>query len=283
MASLKDIKTRIQTVKSTQKITSAMMMISSAKLKKAQRTIENLYPYQQKMSELTNIFLSSELDYHSPLAEVREVKRVAIVAFSSNSSLAGRFNNNVIDQFKITLDKYKQLGKENILIYPFGDKIAKATRALGFVPQDNLYDYSENPTYEIGRVFADKFMTLFLSKKVDEVVLIYHHFKNRANQVMTVEKFLPIQLKVEGTEQKPLDFIVEPDKATILNELIPKVLKLKLYTVHADSVTSEHAARTIAMQIATDNADDLIFELTKQHNKLRQQSITNELLDIVSG
>jgi F-type H+-transporting ATPase subunit gamma len=135
----------------------------------------------------------------------------------------------------------------------------------------------------MAQVFTGKLIDLFLSKKIDEVVLIYHHFKNRANQILTVETFLPIQLKPVDTNQKTLDYIVEPDKTTIVNQLIPSVLKLKFYTVHSDSVTSEHAARAMAMQIATDNADDLISELTIQHNKLRQQSITNELLDIVSG
>lgn len=283
MASLKEIKSRIQSVKSTQKITSAMMMISSAKLKKAQNRIESLYPYQKKMDELLSIFLSSEFEYPSPLSEVRKVKRVAIVAFSSNSSLAGRFNNNVIDKLKETVKKYQHLEKEDILIYPFGDKVAKATKALGFTPQGNYNDESETPSYDMAQVFTGKLIDLFLSKKIDEVVLIYHHFKNRANQILTVETFLPIQLKPVDTNQKTLDYIVEPDKTTIVNQLIPSVLKLKFYTVHSDSVTSEHAARAMAMQIATDNADDLISELTIQHNKLRQQSITNELLDIVSG
>ncbi|MDD3788534.1 MAG: F0F1 ATP synthase subunit gamma [Petrimonas sp.] len=283
MATLKELKRRIQSVKSTQKITSAMMMISSAKLRKAQRVIQNLYPYEQKLSQLLNIFLSSEQEITTPFAQQRTVKRVAIVAFSSNNSLVGRFNDNVTDELRDTLKKYRALGRENILVYAIGDKAAKASLQLGYKSQRSFSEISETPTYDEAQKLAGELMDMFLHQKVDRVELIYHHFRTKSSQVIRHETFLPIELQAQKPAGKQLDYIVEPDKETVMNQLIPKVLKLKIYTIHADSVTSEHAARMVAMQIATDNADNLIDELTLQFNKLRQQTITNELLDIIGG
>ena len=283
MASLKEIKTRIQSVKSTQKITSAMKMVSSAKLRKAQKTIENLFPYEQRLNGLLNNFLSAEEDNVSIYAETRELKRVAIVAFSSNSSLCGSFNTNVSKRLSLAIDKYKSLGIENILVYPIGKKIAKASKKSGFEPQSNFDSLADKPNYAAALTFADDIMRLFLNKDVDCVELIYHHFKSKSTQVMMEETFLPIQLKPVEKGAVALDYIVEPDRETIMAELIPKVLRLKIYTALLDSNASEHAARSMSMQIATDNATDLLQELSLQYNKSRQQAITNELLDIVGG
>ena len=283
MASLKEIKTRIQSVKSTQKITSAMKMVSSAKLRKAQKTIENLFPYEQRLNGLLNNFLSAEEDNVSIYAETRELKRVAIVAFSSNSSLCGSFNTNVSKRLSLAIDKYKSLGIENILVYPIGKKIAKASKKSGFEPQSNFDSLADKPNYAAALTFADDIMRLFLNKDVDCVELIYHHFKSKSTQVMMEETFLPIQLKPVEKGTLALDYIVEPDRETIMAELIPKVLRLKIYTALLDSNASEHAARSMSMQIATDNATDLLQELSLQYNKSRQQAITNELLDIVGG
>ena len=283
MASLKEIKTRIQSVKSTQKITSAMKMVSSAKLRKAQKTIENLFPYEQRLNGLLNNFLSSEEDNVSIYAETREVKRVAIVAFSSNSSLCGSFNTNVSKRLNQTIDKYRALGVENILIYPIGKKVAKASRKAGFEPQSNFDSMADKPTYSAALTFADDIMRLFMNKDIDRVELIYHHFKSKSTQVLIDETFLPIQLKPAEKGVVALDYIVEPDRETIMSELIPKVLRLKIYTALLDSNASEHAARTMAMQTATDNATDLLQDLSLQYNKSRQQAITNELLDIIGG
>jgi len=283
MASLKEIKSRIQSVKSTQKITSAMKMVSSAKLRKAQKTIENLFPYEQKLNGLLNNFLSAEEDNVSVYAETREVKRVGIVVFSSNSSLCGSFNTNVSKRLNETIDKYSSLGAENILVYPVGKKVAKASRKKGFEPQSNFDSMADKPNYTAALTLADDIMLLYKNKEIDRVELIYHHFKSRSTQVMTEETFLPIQLKPAEKGIVALDYIVEPDRETIMSELIPKVLRLKIYTALLDSSASEHAARTMAMQIATDNASDLLQELSLQYNKSRQQAITNELLDIIGG
>jgi|AGTN01.1.fsa_nt_gi ATP synthase, F1 gamma subunit len=283
MAKLKEIKSRIQSVRSTQKITSAMMMISSAKLRKTQNIIRNLYPYEQKLSELLNIFLSEEKEFISPFSKQRTLKRIAVVAFSSNSNLAGRFNHNVAEQLEAMVKFYRTLGKENILVYPIGEKITKAALKLGLKPQGNYTSISEKPNYDEARKIAEELMEMFLAGEIDRVEIIYHHFRSRSSQIVMHETFLPIKLKPKEPTGKSLNYIVEPDKETILNQLIPNVLKLKLFTSHIDSVTSEHAARMIAMQVATDNADNLIEELTLDYNKMRQQSITNELLDIIGG
>ena len=283
MASLKEIKSRIQSVKSTQKITSAMKMVSSAKLRKAQLTIENLFPYEQRLNGLLNNFLSAEEDTASAFAETREVKRVAIVVLSSNSSLCGSYNTNVSKRLSQTIDKYKQQGIENILVYPIGKKVTKASRKSGFEPQGNFDAMADKPSYIAALTLADDIMRLFKNKDVDCVELIYHHFKSKSTQVLTQEIFLPIQLKPAEKGTVALDYIVEPDRETIMAELIPKVLRLKIYTALLDSNASEHAARTMAMQMATDNATDLLQELSLQYNKSRQQAITNELLDIIGG
>jgi len=283
MASLKEIKSRIQSVKSTQKITSAMKMVSSAKLRKAQNTIESFFPYEQRLNGLLNNFLSAEEGTTSVFSEVREVKRVAIVVFSSNSSLCGGFNSNVGKLLTQTIEKYSKLGREHILVYPVGKKIAKATKKLGVEPEGDFETMADKPNYAASAELANSLMELFQQKDVDKVELIYHHFASKSSQVLTSETFLPIQLKPATKGAVALDYIVEPDRPTIINELIPRVLRLKIYTALLDSNASEHAARTIAMQMATDNATDLLQELSLQYNKSRQQAITNELLDIVGG
>ncbi len=283
MASLKEIKSRIQSVQSTQKITSAMKMVSSAKLRKAQKTIENFFPYEQRLTSLLNNFLSAEEDNASAFSEIREVKRVAIVVFSSNSSLCGGYNSNVAKLLAHAVEKYQNLGREHILIFPVGKKVAKVSRKLGFEPDTNFDDIADKPSYSGILSLADDLIQMFQDKNIDKVELIYHHFVSKSSQVLTEETLLPIQLKPDEKGKVALDYIVEPDRETIIGELIPKVLRLKIYTALLDSNASEHAARTIAMQMATDNATDLLQELSLQYNKSRQQAITNELLDIVGG
>lgn len=292
MASLKEVKNRISSVKSTRQITSAMKMVASAKLHKAQGRIENMLPYQQKLNEILTNFLSTDATFESPYTEVRPVSRVAIVVFSSNSSLCGAFNANVLKMLEQTLEEYKSLGKENILIYPIGKKVELAVKKLGFTPQGSYQEIAEKPSYVDVYALAGVLMQDFVEKKIDHVELIYHHFKSMAAQVLTRESYLPISLdKVEDTANTEEgkqhefhnDYIVEPSISQLIADLLPKVLSQKLYTVLLDSNTSEHAARTLAMQTATDNANDLIQDLTKQYNKSRQQAITNELLDIVAG
>jgi len=284
MSSLKEIKSRIQSVGSTRKITSAMKMVSSAKLRKSQRAIENFLPYENKLNSLLTNFLSADSDTVSPFADQRPTENVAVVAISSNSSLCGAFNSNVARLLTQTLNEYNHLEKSNIKIYPIGKKITKAAAKIGFSSENNFENIAEKPTYEAVAAIAKQLMNDFLDKKIDRVELIFHHYKNKSSQVLQRETFLPFSLKNNNKENdKELYYLVEPNREQILKELIPKVIKLKLYAALLDSNASEHAARTIAMQIATDNANDLLQELTLQYNKSRQQAITAELLDITGA
>lgn len=287
MASLKEVKTRINSVQSTRKITSAMKMVASAKLHKAQGAIENMLPYQRKLNKILTNFLSADLSVESPFCVERPVKRVAIVAFSSNSSLCGAFNANVLKMFLQTVGEYRELGQDNILIYPVGKKIEEAVKKLGFFPQGSYQKLADKPSYDEAAALAKLLMELFLEKNIDRVELIYHHFKSMGVQELLRERYLPIDLSaVQNDEERGgvvNDYIIEPSAAQLIADLIPQVLSQKIFTAALDSNASEHAARTLAMQIATDNANELIQELTKQYNKTRQQAITNELLDIVGG
>lgn len=295
MASLKEVKNRIGSVKSTRQITSAMKMVASAKLHKAQGRIENMLPYQRKLNEILTNFLSTDATFESPYTEVRPVEKVAIVAYSSNTSLCGAFNSNVVKMLEKTLEDYKSLGKENILIYPVGRKVEEAVKKMGFVPQGSFQEMADKPSYVQAYELAGQLMKDFLEKRVDKVELIYHHFKSIGMQELTRDEYLPINLEKVAEEAKEAveaehvarkfqnDYIVEPSTAELIAALLPKVLSQKVFTVLLDSNASEHAARMLAMQTATDNANELIQDLTKQYNKSRQQAITNELLDIIGG
>lgn len=293
MASLKEIKNRIGSVKSTKKITSAMKMIASSKLHKAQAAINNFLPYQQKLDTILTNLLSSDTSYESPFIQKRETKRVAIVAFSSNSSLAGAFNANVIKDFNATYAKQVQeVGKDNILIYPVGKKIAAAIKKKGLKGEGDYTEMADKPSYQAVQDLAKELIAKYIAKEIDEVVLIYHHFVSTALQKLVNVPFLPFNLNqkhgkaeenVPAEEHTGTDYILEPSKEEILESLIPTVLYSRLFAALLDSNASEHAARTVAMQIASDNADELIKDLTIQFNKSRQQAVTNELLDIIGG
>lgn len=295
MASLKEVKTRINSVKSTRKITSAMKMVASAKLHKAQGAIENMLPYQQKLNKILTNFLSADLPIESPYVKARELKRVAIVVFSSNTSLCGAFNANVIKMLMQTLGEYRTLGQDNILIFPVGKKVDEAVKRMGFHPQETSPTLSDKPSYQEAAALAHRLMEMYVAGEVDRVELIYHHFKSVGVQILLRETYLPIDLtraieedeqqehQKEETREVVNDYIVEPSPEELIAQLIPTVLSQKLFTAAVDSNASEHAARTLAMQVATDNANELIQDLTKQYNKSRQQAITNELLDIVGG
>lgn len=295
MASLKEVKTRINSVKSTRKITSAMKMVASAKLHKAQGAIENMLPYERKLNKILTNFLSADLPVESPYIKAREVKRVAIVAFSSNTSLCGAFNANVIKMLLQTVGEFRTLGQDNILIFPVGKKVDEAVKRLGFEPQETSPTLSDKPSYQEASELAHRLMEMYVSGEIDRVELIYHHFKSMGVQILLRETYLPIDLtRVVDEEEKQKeeevqggeianDYIIEPSAEELIANLIPTVLSQKLFTAAVDSDASEHAARTLAMQVATDNANELIQDLTKQYNKSRQQAITNELLDIVGG
>lgn len=286
MASLKEIKDRLGSVKSTKKITSAMKMIASSKLHKAQNAIANFLPYQEKLDTILTNLLSADTSYESPFIQKRETKRIAIVAFASNSSLCGAYNANIIKEFAHTYDEQKELGEENILIYPIGKKIFDAVKKMGLKSQGDYRDMADKPTYQAVQDLAKELIEKFVVGEIDEVILIYHHFVSTGTQVLTNTTFLPFNLeerKKEVDNSSEIDYIFEPSKEEILTNLIPTVLYSRLYAALLDSNTSEHAARTVAMQIATDNADELTQELTVQYNKSRQQAVTNQLLDIIGG
>ncbi|MBQ3610569.1 MAG: F0F1 ATP synthase subunit gamma [Bacteroidaceae bacterium] len=290
MASLKEVKGRIATVNNTRKITSAMKMVASAKLHKAQGAITNMLPYERSLHRLFTNFLSGG-DVQSCYTVAREVKRIALVVFSSNSSLCGGFNANVIKHTTQWLDEHQSLGKEQILIYPVGKKVADALVKQGYAVQGDFQHMADKPSFSEASALAQQLMDMFEKGEVDRVELLYNHFKSTASQILTHEVYLPLQTchpddrKEEGSRERKeeTDYILEPSREELLATLLPKVLRMKLYTVLLDSNASEHAARTMAMQIATDNADDLLQELTLMYNKTRQQAITNELLDIVGG
>ncbi|MCD8261054.1 MAG: F0F1 ATP synthase subunit gamma [Bacteroides sp.] len=283
MASLKEIKGRIASVDSTKQITSAMKMVASAKLHKAQESIENMLPYERKLSVIMTDLIGMEGDFESPLILPRMVGKVAIVVFSSNSSLCGAFNANIIKRLHAILSEYSSLGTENIRIYPVGKKVAEAVRKAGLPAEGTFDKMAEKPGYDAAAILARRLMGMYIAGEIDKVELIYHHFKSSASQIITRETYLPVTSADVEESHTYKDYIIEPSRQKLIAELLPKVLCVKLYTVLLDSNASEHAARTIAMQIATDNADELLKELRKQYNKSRQQAVTNELLDIVGG
>jgi len=288
MASLKEVKTRINSVKSTRKITSAMKMVASAKLHKAQGAIENMLPYQKKLNKILTNFLSADLPIESPYVQEREVKHVAIVVFSSNTSLCGAFNANVIKMMMQTIGEFRTL-------FPVGKKVDEAVKRMGFKPQETSPTLSDKPTYQEAAELAHRLMDMYVAGEVDRVEIIYHHFKSMGVQILLRETYLPIdmtnvvseedRMNKEEVEEHEIanDYIIEPNAEELIASLIPTVLSQKIFTAAVDSNASEHAARTLAMQVATDNANELIQDLTKQYNKSRQQAITNELLDIVGG
>ena len=286
MAALKEVRGRIASVTSTRKITSAMQMVAGAKLRRAQDAIAGYLPYEQKLTTILEDFLAySTDDLSTPLAQNREVKRIAIVVISSNGSLCGAFNSNVIKKTDEILALYKDMPDKDILFYPIGKKIAESVIKKGFIPQGDYVTMLEKPNYETVSAMADELMNLFLTKQIDSVALVYNHFKNAAVQQITVDHILPLFTSKKKAKQpmEALDFIMEPDKDYLIQKLVPKVIRLRLYSALLDSVAAEHGARTTAMQTATENAGDLIQELKLKYNKARQEAITKEIIDIVGG
>ena len=283
MASLKEVKGRIASVNNTRKITSAMKMVASAKLHKAQAAIESMLPYERRLHHILTDFMSNCTEVTSPFIVKREVKKVAVVVFASNTSLCGGFNANVIRHLVDLLAEYKPLGLENILVFPVGKKVADAVRKLGFRIEGDFQHMADKPSYQEAADLAADLMKRF-EKTYDIRIVIHNHFKSTASQILTRETYLPIDLNNEKKEEeRTIDYILEPSAEELMQEMLPKVLRMKMFTVLLDSNAAEHAARTMAMQIATDNANELLQELTVMYNKSRQQSITNELLDIVGG
>lgn len=283
MPSLKEIKSRIQSVKSTQKITSAMKMVSSAKLSKAERAVNGFLPYKNGMNHILQNFLNNEVELPSVYAQIRDVKKVAVLVFASNSSLCGSYNANLIKRMHQSVATHRDVRKEDVLIFPVGKKAVQACKKAElnvYAEYENIANY---PTYEATSELANTIMDLFVRGEIDRVKMIYFHYASKGSQQLQAETFLPMSLKYNEAGSYQSDYIVEPSREELMEELIPTVLRLRVYAAALEAHASEHAARTMAMQMATDNAADLLQELSLQYNKSRQQAITNELLDILGG
>lgn len=353
MPSLKEIKVRINSISSTLAITSAMKMVAAAKLQKAQMAIQNMLPYERRLysmlvdlmgamnisaaaSEdgsvrgsgsaergfdqsgdrlsLSNRHDLAGMDGAYSLMAQREVRKVAIVAFASNSSLCGAFNSNVIREATAVINEYRAsgLGDADITVYSVGRKMAEAMKKLGFPSPADFTKMSDSPSYDAASALAQELFDGFVSGRFDKVELVYNHYKSTSSQPTTRQTYLPLSLadatadiqvgKITDSASEPYtdkvaepvvrqnspttetpDLIVEPSKEELIATLLPKVVRLRVFTTLLDSTAAEHAARTVAMQLATDNGNDLLQELTLEYNKGRQQKITSEILDIVGG
>lgn len=353
MPSLKEIKGRINSISSTLAITSAMKMVAAAKLQKAQMAIQNMLPYERRLYSMLvdlmgamnisaaasedgsvrgsgsaergfdqsgdRLSLSNRHDLvgmdgaYSLMAQ-REVRKVAIVAFASNSSLCGAFNSNVIREATAVINEYRAsgLGDADITVYSVGRKMAEAMKRLGFPSPADFTKMSDSPSYDAASALAQELFDGFVSGRFDKVELVYNHYKSTSSQPTTRQTYLPLSLadatadiqvgKITDSASEPYtdkvaepvvrqnspttetpDLIVEPSKEELIATLLPKVVRLRVFTTLLDSTAAEHAARTVAMQLATDNGNDLLQELTLEYNKGRQQKITSEILDLVGG
>ena len=285
MANLKEIRTRISSVESTMQITSAMKMVSAAKLKRAQDAITQMRPFAKKFNDiLLNVSGSVDGGEH-PLMKKSSGKKVLLIAFSSNRGLCGGFNSNVIKEVKIIVQENPD---KEYSILPIGKKVYDAFKKTSLINNnENLPKECEkiwdNLSYENAVEIILDVISSFQKEVFDESYIIYNSFKNAAIQKLTNEKFLPVEPIEESTDAKTVDYIFEPNQEEILNELIPNSLKIKFYKALLDSFASEHGARMTAMHKATDNATEMKKELTLFYNKARQASITSEILEIVAG
>lgn len=281
MANLKEIRNRISSVSSTMQITSAMKMVSAAKLKKAQDAITAMRPYAEKLTELLqNLSATLDGDAGGEFTAQREVKRVLVVAITSNRGLAGAFNSNVLKESRnLTENVYAGKQVDFVTIGKKGNDGMKKAGTIVF-NNNSIFD---NLTFEHVSEIADEITALFLQGKYDKVVLVYNQFKNAATQIIQAEQFLPLAPVASDKATSSVDYIFEPSKEEIVLELIPKMLKTQLYKAIRDSFASEHGARMTAMHKATDNATALRNQLKLTYNKARQAAITNEILEIVGG
>ncbi|MDR1381230.1 MAG: ATP synthase F1 subunit gamma [Tannerella sp.] len=291
MAAFKEIKKRINSIKSTRKTTSAMKMVSSAKLHKAEKKISDMRPYAEALHRVMESLLAAyspgdaedaEDGRFAGLTAERPVRNVAIVAFSSDSSLCGAFNSNVFRELRHAVDAYRQPpANGNVFVYTIGRKIYDAVRKTDTGITGNFENLAGKPDYSVIAELADSLIRQFEKREIDRVELVYHHFKSAGSQQLIREPLLPVAFR--RTADCKTEYICEPSRGKLSGALMPKCVRLHLYAALLDSNVSEHAARMVAMQTATDNADDLVGELTVEYNKSRQQAITNELSDIAGG
>ena len=280
MSGLKEIRNRISSVSSTMQITNAMKMVSAAKLKKAQDSISATLPYSNKLSELIkNISSSTDSDETNPLFEKRESKNILIIAITSNKGLCGGFNSNIIKEVNNIKTTSASKRVDLLTIGKKGDDILSKTFEV-ISSHNDVYD---NFNYSNIKEIAETVMQKFSDKEYDEVTLVYNHFKNAATQIVTKEQYLPIEESADENNSISGDYIFEPNRPKILNELIPKSLSIQLFKAISDSIAGEHGARMTAMHKATDNASELRDQLKLTYNKARQTAITNEILEIVGG
>ena len=294
MANLKEVRTRINSVNSTMQITSAMKMVSASKLRKSQTAILALRPYASKLQEImsrlsSSLQASAEGVYAKIHKENPEDEKILLIPVASNKGLCGVFNVNVLREVLRTLNEdYKiQYEKGNVDILCISKKIEETLRFRKFRVLGNENELLDKLTYENALPFAEKLMSDFAEEKYDRIIFIYNQFKNAGTQILVKEQFLPI-VGAEPVEEdeRPVDeieYIFQPSKEEILNSLIPNSLKLQLYKILLDSLTSEHGARMVSMTKATDNAAELLKELNLSYNKARQGAITNEIIEIVGG
>ncbi len=286
MGNLKEIRTRISSIESTQKITSSMKLVSAAKLRRAQTAIQYLRPYSEKLNEiLHDLSDSAESMEDMPLFEKRTPEKVVILVITSNKGLCGAFNSNIVKQVnKLVAEKYAaQHQAGNVKLICIGKKGNEQLNKIYpvLLSNESLLD---NPDFRELSKIADFLTQGFLKHDFDKVDIVYNKFLNAATQRVTVEEFLPISnLESEGGSQTKNDYIIEPSPQEVLKELIPKIMKTQLYKTLADSIAAEHGARMISMTKATDNATEILRDLKLKYNNARQSSITNELIEIVSG
>ena len=282
MPNLKEIKSRITSVKSTIQITSAMKMVSAAKLKKAQDAIIQLRPYSNKLTEImSSVSSASEDSSQNKYLEVRDVNNILLIPITSNRGLCGGFNANII---KKTIEIEKELSsKSELTILSIGKKSSEFFKKNKYNVHSTHDDVFHDVNYEDVSKIAELILNDFAIEKFDKVIIVYNQFKNAATQIVMQEDFLPLNKTQSENSQEAVDYIYEPSKGEILNELIPKSLKTQLFKAILDSNASEHGARMTAMHKATDNATELKNELTLSYNKARQAAITGEILEIVGG
>ena len=284
MATLKETKARIASVRSTLKITSAMKLVASAKLRKAQQAAENCGEYERELASILDAISVAGGALKAPvLPEDAPQPKVALVALSSNSSLCGGFNNNVIKKAREVI---AEIGSESVELYAIGRKIADALAKTGLKSVRDYTELSAHPSYAEAASLADELVDGYISGRFSKVILVWNHFLSTSSQKPFVETYLPFEHKEadsSSVEELLAQYLIEPDLKELYADLLPKTLRLRIYSLLLDSAAAEHAARTVAMQTATDNGNEILEQLTLEYNKGRQAKITAEILDLAGG
>jgi len=285
MATLRDIKRRIKGVKSTQQITKAMKMVAAARLKRAQDNIINARPYSQKMKEMLGDLLRIEKNFQNPLLQSRKVEKIAVILLTSDRGLCGSFNMNVIRnvEHRIKSDLSSFYDEENLDIYCIGKKGVDYFKANDIRVREKHLGVFSNLKYDFAAQFVTEMANKYVSGEVDQVYIVYNKFKSVIQQELTFEQLIPVKPMEDILERKDAEFIYEPDMKQIIGSLVPRHLKTQMWTALLDSYAAELGARMTAMDMATENAADMIKDLQLKYNKERQAAITKEILEIVSG